>query len=103
MSDKAREEAAAIGFHAAMDKPFSEAADWLEEVTAGLAAADAHDTANGVHRVSLDEATVGRAVKALDDNFYISRNEGEYDASAVWGTTEQIARAVLTAAVKEEQ
>lgn len=97
MSDKTREEAAAIGFHAAMDTPFSEAVDWLEEVTAGIAAADAHDTANGIHRVSLDEATVERAAQALLDAFYDDKTLKVDDENR------DIVRAVLAAAVKEER
>ncbi len=80
-----------------------------------LAAADAHDTANGVHRVSLDEATVGRAMNAL----YEHREDGLtcYDhaptsTEKVWccacgehsitmSHRQHMARAVLAAAVKE--
>lgn len=37
---------------------------WLGRVDTILAAADAHDAANGVHRVSMDDATVERAARA---------------------------------------
>jgi hypothetical protein len=57
-----------------------------------LAAADAHDAANGVHRVSLDEATMKRA-------------ETEVVALRAGGfvTSLELVRAVLAAAVKEGQ
>ena len=38
---------------------------WLGRVDTILAAADAHDAANGVHRVTLDDATVDKVAAEL--------------------------------------
>jgi hypothetical protein len=62
-----------------------------QDVKRVLTAADAHDRANGIHRIALDDATVGRCADAAE-----SIHER-------WGSWEDVARAVLAAAVKEEQ
>ncbi len=76
---------------------------YAEECRPVLEAADAHDAANGVRRVTLNEATMERGVKGLRDEFSVDDAVGEYYATAVWGTPEDIVRAVLEAAVKEGQ
>lgn len=111
MSDKTREDAAMREYFA------TEGSMMPARIGYVLAAADAHDKANGVHRVSLDEATVGRAMNAL----YEHREDGLtcYDhaptsTEKVWccvcgehsitmSHRQHMARAVLAAAVKEEQ
>jgi hypothetical protein len=66
-----REEAAAKAqYEAVTGKPWEEAsalsAKLCREDSAGIAAAlDAHDLANNVHRVRLDDATVERAAEAM--------------------------------------
>lgn len=64
---------------------------------AALAAADAWDAANGVHRVSLDDATVEKAAQALLDAFY---ND---ETLKVDDEDRDIVRKILAAAVKEGQ
>jgi hypothetical protein len=62
---------------------------------AALAAADAHDLANNVHRVRLDDATVERAAQALLDT------PGDYPGEELameWAKC--MSRAVLAAAVE---
>lgn len=70
--------------------------DAQEQATYMLLDADAHDAANGVHRVTLDKATVERVVDALVmtrmGDFNIEMSEFR---NAAW--------AVLAAAVKEGQ
>ena len=69
-----------------------------------LEAADAHDAANGVHRVSLDDSTVERAAEAL---FMANNPEADWSRfskkSRVKDAYRDQARAVLAAAVKEGQ
>lgn len=82
-----------------------------------LAAADAHDAANGVHRVTLDDAAVGRVMNALYDHRergltcydHIATSDakawccvcGEHEITM--SHRQHMARAVLAAAVKERQ
>jgi nucleotidyltransferase/DNA polymerase involved in DNA repair len=81
-----------------------EAKYYLEESEAALAAADAHDAANNVHRVSLDDATVERVARAL----WNGNTEADWDlldesstiAHGVKDRYRQVARAVLAAAVE---
>jgi hypothetical protein len=69
-----------------------------------LAAADAHDLANNIHRVRLDDATVERAARAL----WNGNTEADWDlldesstiAHGVKDRYRQVARAVLAAAVE---
>ena len=74
----------------------------LMEAHAALAAADAHDKANGVHRLTLDDATVERAARAL---FVIENPEADWEALPLnqWVTDiyRKRTRAVLAAAVQE--
>ena len=73
-----------------------------EEAQTALAAADAHDKANGVHRLTLDDATVERAARAL---FVIENPEADWEALPLnqWVTDiyRKRTRAVLAAAVQE--
>ncbi|MFW0772488.1 hypothetical protein ACLRGI_04900 [Paenarthrobacter nitroguajacolicus] len=75
-----------------------------EYASSALAAADAHDAVNGVHRVSLDDATIERAAEAL---FMANNPEADWHRfskmSRVTDAYRKQARAVLAAAVKEEQ
>ena len=45
----------------------------------------------------IPEGAVEAAAQRLIDKFAVSWNEGEYDATAVWGTPMEIARVVLDA------
>lgn len=72
--------------------------DWewcLGDAQTALAAADAYDSANGVHRITLDDATVERAARELCG----------YTLSGSWpcGECKDEARAMLSAAVQEER
>jgi hypothetical protein len=79
--------------------------------TAALSAADAHDLANNVHRVSLDAATVERVAESLyhaDHGPWVS-GHGFTPGGTPWGTSREQqlrieyiskARAVLAAAVE---
>ena len=96
MSDKTREEAAADKFGELMGGGPTVGLD--HHYTAQiLAAADEADTANGVHRVTLGDATVERAAQAFLDAFYADPTLKVDDEDRA------IVRAVLVAAVKEEQ
>lgn len=66
----------------------------------GLSAADAHDAAHGVHRLSLDDATVERAATALphDPECFLRPSDGKCPCSHLRLAT---ARAVLSASTKE--
>jgi hypothetical protein len=103
-----RLEAAAKAMHDLSDDgqqgvPYTETRRRSRERFAGyaLTAADAHDLANNVHRVRLDDATVERAARALCIQ--------DPDFVGLWGLlmdTERdyyrrMARAVLAAAVEE--
>jgi hypothetical protein len=68
-------------------------ADYVATETAALAAADAHDRAHGIHRITLDDATVERAARALMEGFNVPSMRHAI----------QEARAVLAAAVQEER
>jgi len=75
----------------------------LKEASAALDAADAHDRANGIHRIALDDATVERAARALLNISRPSRcdwDEWTEDGHKRWKAE---AREILAAAVKEEQ
>jgi uncharacterized protein (DUF608 family) len=94
-----REEAAATAMLPLVKKL---EATMLAQVT--LAAADAHDLANNVHRVRLDDATVERVARAL----WNGNTEADWDlldesstiAHGVKDRYRQVARAVLAAAVE---
>jgi hypothetical protein len=86
-------------------------ADYVATEAAALSAADAHDRANGIHHLTLDDATVERAAFELykDDHwgqptewptgpFADELTLDEFKADYI-----KLARAVLAAAVKEEQ
>jgi hypothetical protein len=91
-----RTQAVAAGL--AMGFP-DEAKYYVEEATAALTAADAHDVANNVHQVRLDDATVERVAQTILE---------EVEPEREWGTTKEdlrelyrgVARAVLAAAVE---
>jgi hypothetical protein len=68
-----------------------------DEVKVALTAADAHDRANGIHRIAIDDATVERAARALLAEMY------EDPTLKVDDEDRGIIRSVLAAAVKEEQ
>jgi len=75
---------------------------------AAIGAADAHDTASGVHRVSLDDETVERVTECVwpfDTAHYLQAFGETQDEAQARGLRERqvIVRAVLAAAVKEEQ
>ncbi|MDP9903135.1 hypothetical protein [Arthrobacter bambusae] len=77
--------------------------EWQEEARAALAAADAHDRANGIHRIVIDDATEERAARAL---FSMVNRLASLDYLMSGKTRDsyvRLARAVLAAAVKEEQ
>jgi len=61
-------------------------------------ALDAHDRANGIHRITIDDATVERAAKFLPHDQYCG---GIYPCDC-WQARIDTVRAVLAAAVKEE-
>ena len=63
-----------------------------------LAAADAHDAANGVHRVSLDDEGMKRALEAVD-----TFTELVYDSFAGKERDDLVRAIVRAATVKEEQ
>ena len=91
MSDKTRERAAAQAI-AEQDRrrlnTFHEA-----QARDALSAADANDTANGVHRVTLDDATVERAASVLAMKSYTTAMGIAFD------DYKRVARAALAAAV----
>lgn len=70
---------------------------YAEECRPVLAAADAHDDANGIHRISLDDKTVERAAKALMhiDGYGWLTEPSEHHR--------KIARAVLIAAIEGDE
>ncbi|WP_284986984.1 hypothetical protein [Arthrobacter sp. fls2-241-R2A-172] len=69
-----------------------------ELATAALAASDAHDAANGVHRVTLDDESMKRALEAVD-----TFTELVYDSFA-GKERDDLVRAIIRAtAVKEGQ
>ena len=74
---------------------------WLGRVDTILSAADAHDAANGVHRVTLDDATVERVARILEPALFRSTHEQSLFARR---QVMDKARAVLlAAAVKNGQ
>ncbi|MFJ4286422.1 hypothetical protein ACIPY0_12325 [Paenarthrobacter nicotinovorans] len=84
-------------------------ADVRADTERALHAADAHDAANGVHRVSMDEATVERVARALFPSYW--EREFYHEHSLATGQAMEESqrecidhiRAVLAAAVKEGQ
>lgn len=98
-----REEAAAKALEEELAKMHGWGKSRNASITAALAAADAYDAANGVHRVSLDEGTVERAARAL----WVADSDATL---GFWGNlmdTERdyyrrTARLALAAAVKED-
>jgi len=66
-----------------------------EDSAAIIAALDAHDAAHNVHRVVIDDATVERAARALDEMRANPATTLDYLSS------EKVARAVLSAATQE--
>jgi len=99
MSDKTREDAAMREYFA------TEGSIMPARIGYVLAAADAHDAANGVHRVSLDEAAVEKVARTLFgaignnvDNWVYIPPEDEYRLSVM-----HMARAVLAAAVTDDE
>jgi hypothetical protein len=66
--------------------------DWPGKCVKAAIAADS---------VMFSEAAIERAAKALRAEFSVDDQVGEYDATAVWGTPADIARAVV-AALREE-
>lgn len=78
----------------------------MEMVTArlradrALAAADAHDATHGIHRVTLDDATVERAARAINSQFTL-----QWEKLPEWVREDErrIVRAVLAAAVEAGQ
>jgi hypothetical protein len=102
-----RDEAAAK----AIDNEFGWVPNKWEMVRLALAAADAWDAAHGIHRISVDDATVERAGNALYDHredalvCYDHDNGwccvcGDHEIDAPW--FEHAARAMLAAATQEE-
>lgn len=81
------------------DEPEHYRNGWYTRMAPGIAAADAHDRANGIHRIALDDATVERAAKFLPHDQYCG---GIYPCDC-WQARMNTARAMLAAAVKEEQ
>jgi predicted AAA+ superfamily ATPase len=79
----------------------------LSEVTATvIEAADAHDRANGIHRIAIDDATVQRAARAArsyTEDWCVDFAEVIELGPRFDEHMEAIARAVLATAVKEEQ
>ncbi|WP_024817078.1 hypothetical protein [Arthrobacter sp. 31Y] len=109
-----REEAAAKAIHQhhwgdnMENRPTETKALYRERAKAALAAADAHDAANGVHRVTLDEATVERVTESVwpfATAHYLQAYGETQDEAQARGLRERqlIVRAVLAAAVKEGQ
>jgi len=86
-------------------------ADYVATETAALTAADAHDRANGIHRIALDDATVERAARDLDPDAWDKAAFVFVAHGETWETARMKRRkrsiddalAVLAAAVKEEQ
>lgn len=77
-------------------------ATYMPDANAALAAADAHDLAHGVHRLTIDDATVERAARAWVENGPVEATwEGTSDRHKTM-TIDRI-RAVLAAAVQEER
>jgi hypothetical protein len=77
-----------------------------DEVKVALAAADAHDRANGIHRLTLSDATVERAARRL----YADSGTGKADEWVYMPPEDEcrryfmnLASRALAAAVKEEQ
>jgi len=108
-----REEAAG---EAVYDKAFHHGLSGTESESiaeAALAAADAHDAANGVHRVSMDDATVKKAIGEVSHHITpvigwmvhaAAKGKGpDQYHDALTTRIEAAARAVLAAAVKEGQ
>lgn len=105
-----RVEAAAKALCQAENIPWSEIDrdqryTFTADAAAGLRAADAHDAANGVHRVSLDQHTVERAARLLcaANNLDLDYWERYPETSLIKEKFRDQARAVLAAAVKEGQ
>lgn len=102
-----REEAAAkANYEAVTGKPWEKATERAaklcrEDSVAIIKAADAHDQANGIHRIALDDATVERAARAL---FVIENPEADWEALPLnqWVTDiyRKRARVVLAAAME---
>lgn len=92
MSDKTRVETARLGVAA---EAMADQNGWTSysDARKALAAADAHDTANGVHRVSLDEAAVERVAAVLAMKSYTT------DIGIAFDDYKRVARAVLAATV----
>jgi hypothetical protein len=76
-----------------------------------IEAADAHDQANGIHRIALDEKTVERAARGMFAEEQCDRRQ-KLDVEGNWTSRlddrdrdeyRRLTRAALAAAVKEEQ
>lgn len=83
-------------------------ASHVDSIKAALAAADAHDAANGVHRVTPDDATVERVAQALTAHAVITDGLAEgsgwcAECGNVDPDDDHEARNALAAAVKERQ
>jgi len=75
----------------------------VKAMTVALQAADAHDRANGIHRIALSDATVERAARALCESIWKLPNAWELSQDISKDSYRKHARLVLAAAVKEEQ
>ena len=93
-----REEAAAQAM--VMTSVRTQTTESMELAQAALAAADAHDLAHGVHRLTIDDATVERAARGMNSQFTL-----QWEKMPEWVREDErrIVRCVLAAAVKEEQ
>ncbi|MGO4583616.1 hypothetical protein AB4Z38_06975 [Arthrobacter sp. 2RAF6] len=101
MSDTSREEAAAKAMRHPKPNQIQYGEDleeWVDRVMPdALAAADAYDAAQGIHRFVIDDYSVELAARAL------AEIEGFGWMSHAGEIHRKHARAVLAAAVKEEQ
>jgi hypothetical protein len=76
-----------------------------------LAAADAHDLAHGIHRITLDDGTVERAARKLDSEawnerafLFVAHSQSPDEVRAYrQAVAKAQARNILAAAVQEER